>query len=63
MVQWQGKTELYLQTVVEKEECDMFSPIAGFVSQSDGLHPVNQTPVGRQQIGLQAHTKISFLLA
>lgn len=65
-MEWHGKTKLYLQTVVEKKECDMFSPIAGFVTQSDGLHPVNQTPVWRQQIGLQVHTntytKISFLL-
>lgn len=58
MVQWHGKTEIYLQTVIKQEECDMFSPITGFVSQSDGLHPVNQTPMWRQQIGLQAHTNI-----
>ena len=42
----------YLKAVVEEEECDLLSAVAGLVSQGDCLHAVHQAAVGRQQVGL-----------
>lgn len=43
----------YLKAVIEEEEGDVLSSIAGLVSQGDGFHSVYQTAVRGQQVGLQ----------
>lgn len=47
----------HLKTVIEEEECDLFAPVTWLVSQSDCFNSVNQTAVGRQQVGLQRFQK------
>ncbi len=43
----------YLKAVIEEEECDMFTPVARLVSQSDCFYSINQTAMGGEQVGLQ----------
>lgn len=42
----------HLKAVIEEEECDVFSTVTRLIPQGDCFHPVNQTPMGGQQVGL-----------
>lgn len=43
----------YLQAVIEKEECDVFTAVTWLVTQGNGFDSINQNAMGGQQVGLQ----------
>lgn len=48
----------HLKAVIEEKECDMFTTVAWLISQGNCFYPINQTAMGRQQVGLQRKQSI-----
>lgn len=49
----------HLKTVIEEEQCDIFTTVTWLISQSNGFYSVNEATMGGQQVGLERESTIS----